>query len=122
MIVGGHSSGGGLALRFAGSEYGQQAAAYLLLAPYLQYNAPTARPNSGGWARPYTPRIAGLTMLNNVGIRWFNHLTTIDFNMPEKARNGTETLAYSFRLNTGFAPRNFHPPSVKVRQGEIARP
>jgi alpha-beta hydrolase superfamily lysophospholipase len=107
MIVGGHSSGGGLALRFAGSEYGQQAAAYLLLAPYLQYNAPTARPNSGGWARPYTPRIAGLTMLNNVGIRWFNHLTAIDFNMPEKARNGTETLAYSFRLNTGFAPRNY---------------
>jgi hypothetical protein len=29
-----------------------------LLAPYLQYNAPTARPNSGGWVRPYTPRIA----------------------------------------------------------------
>jgi alpha-beta hydrolase superfamily lysophospholipase len=107
VVVGGHSSGGGLALRFAGSPYGQQAAAYLLLAPYLQYNAPTARPNSGGWARPYTARIAGLTMLNNVGIRGLNHLTAIDFNMPENARNGTETLAYSFRLNTGFAPRHY---------------
>ncbi len=107
LIVGGHSSGGGLALRFAGSEYGQQADAYLLMAPFLKYNAPTTRPNSGGWARPYTGRIAGLTMLNNVGIRWFNHLTVIEFNMPEKARDGTETLAYTFRLNTGFAPRNY---------------
>jgi alpha-beta hydrolase superfamily lysophospholipase len=107
LVVGGHSSGGGLAIRFAGSTYGQQADAYMLLAPYLQYNAPTARPNSGGWARAYTPRIAGLTMLNNVGIRWFNHLTAIDFNMPEGVRDGTETLAYSHRLNTGYAPRNY---------------
>jgi len=107
LVVGGHSSGGGLALRFAGSQYGSQADAYLLLAPYLQYNAPTARPNSGGWARPYTGRIAGLTMLNNVGIRWFNHLTAIDFHMPDEVRDGTETLAYSFRLNTGYAPRNY---------------
>jgi len=107
LVVGGHSSGGGLALRFAGSQYGQQADAYLLMAPFLKYNAPTTRSNSGGWARPYTGRIAGLTMLNNVGIRWFNHLTAIEFNMPEKARDGTETLAYTFRLNTGFTPRNY---------------
>jgi alpha-beta hydrolase superfamily lysophospholipase len=107
FIVGGHSSGGGLALRFAGSRYGRRADAYLLLSPFLKYNAPTARPNSGGWARAYTPRIAGLTMLNNVGIHWFDHLTAIDFNMPEKARDGTETLAYSHRLNTGYAPRNY---------------
>ena len=36
LIVGGHSSGGGLAIRFAGSRYGKQADAYLLLAPWLQ--------------------------------------------------------------------------------------
>ena len=116
LVVGGHSSGGGLALRFAGSPYGPQADAYLLLAPFLKYNAPTARPGSGGWARAYTPRIAGLTMLNNVGIRWFNHLTVIDFNMPEKARNGTETLSYSFRLNTGYAPRNYKRDLAAITQ------
>lgn len=49
LILGGHSSVGGLAVRFAGSKYGH---AYLLLSPYLQYNAPTVRHNSGGWARP----------------------------------------------------------------------
>jgi alpha-beta hydrolase superfamily lysophospholipase len=116
LIVGGHSSGGGLAVRFAGSQYGQQADAYLLLAPFLKYNAPTTRPNSGGWARAYTPRIAGLTMLNNVGIHWFDHLTAIDFNIPEEARDGTETLAYSHRLNTGFAPRNYKKDLAAITQ------
>ncbi len=116
LVVGGHSSGGGLALRFAGSQYGRWADAYMLLAPFLKYNAPTTRPNSGGWARAYTPRIAGLTMLNNVGIHWFDHLTAIDFNMPEEARDGTETLAYSHRLNTGFAPRNYKKDLAAITQ------
>jgi non-heme chloroperoxidase len=107
MIVGGHSSGGGLAIRFAGSKYGHQADAYMLFSPYLQYNAPTIRPNSGGWAQPYTRRIIGLVLLNNVGIRWFNHLTVIDFNMPKEARDGTETLSYTYRLNTSYAPRDY---------------
>ena len=116
LIMGGHSSGGGLAIRFAGSRYGQQADAYLLLTPYLTYKGPTIRPNSGGWAHPYTARIAGLVMLNNVGIRWFNHLTVIEFNMPEEARNGTETLLYSYRLNMGYAPRNYKKDLSAITQ------
>ncbi|MCX5813184.1 MAG: alpha/beta fold hydrolase [Proteobacteria bacterium] len=107
IIAGGHSSGGGLALRFAGSKYGHQADAYMLLSPYLQYNAPTTRPNSGGWARPYTKRIIGLVLLNNIGIHWFNGLTVIDFNMPKEVRDGTETLSYTYRLNTSYAPRDY---------------
>lgn len=107
LIVGGHSSGGGLAVRFAGSRYGQQADAYLLLAPWLQYNAPTTRPGTGRWARPYTSRIIGLTMLNNLGIQRLNDLTVIEFNMPEEVRDGSETLAYSYRLNRSYAPRDY---------------
>lgn len=107
LIVGGHSSGGGLAIRFAGSRYGQQADAYVLLSPFLKYNAPTMRPNSGGWAHAYTGRIAGLSMLNMMGIHWFDYLTAIEFNMPEEACDGTETLSYSHRLNTAYAPRNY---------------
>ncbi|MFT6907475.1 MAG: non-heme chloroperoxidase [Oleiphilaceae bacterium] len=107
LIVGGHSSGGGLAIRFAGSRYGQQADAYLLLSPFLKYNAPTIRSNSGGWAHAYTGRIAGLSMLNMLGIHCFDSLTAIEFNMPEEARDGTETLSYSHRLNTAYAPRNY---------------
>jgi len=107
VIIGGHSSGGGLAIRFAGSKYGENADAYMLLSPFLKYNAPTMRSKSGGWAYAHMPRIVGLSMLNNVGIKWFNGLKVIDFNMPEKYRDGTETLSYSFRLNTGYAPRNY---------------
>ena len=107
IVLGGHSSGGGLVIRFAGSKYIDLVDAYLLLTPYLKYNAPTIQPNSGGWAVPYIGRIAGLTMLNNVGIHWFDYLTVIEFNMPKEARNGTETLSYTFRMNTAYAPRNY---------------
>lgn len=110
IILGGHSSGGGLVLRYAGSKYGKDINAYLLMAPFLKYNAPTTRENSGGWARPLTRRIIGLTMLNAFGVRQLNHLPVIQFNMPGQIRNGplghTATLNYSYRLNTSYAPRS----------------
>ncbi len=110
IIVGGHSSGGGLAVRFAGGPYGEMADAYLLLAPYLKYNAPTTRENSGGWARPLTRRIIGLSMLNSIKFTTLNYLPVIQFNMPAEVRNAplghTATLHYSYRLNTSFAPRS----------------
>lgn len=120
VIVGGHSSGGGLAVRFAGGEHGTMADAYLLLAPFLKYNAPTTRPNSGGWARPNSRRIVGLTMLNHIGIRCFNHLTVIQFNMPQTvlhSRLGSSaTTAYSYRLNTSFAPRSNYGEDLAAMQ------
>ncbi len=116
LVVSGHSSGGGLAVRFAGSKYGNQANAYLLLSPFLKYNAPTIRKNSGGWAQPYVGRIIGLTMLNNVGIHWLDFMPAIEFNMPIEARNGTETLVYSHRLNTAFAPRDYKKDLKAISQ------
>jgi len=116
LIVGGHSSGGGLAIRFAGSQYGKKANAYLFLAPFLKYNAPTTRSNSGGWAKPYTGRIVGLIMLNNIGIPWFNSLTIMEFNMPKKARDGTETLSYSYRLTMSYEPRNYKEDLSAITQ------
>ncbi len=107
LVIGGHSSGGGLAIRFAGGRFGHYADAFILLAPYLQYNAPTIRPESGGWANPNIGRIIGLTMLNNIGITRFNHMRVIDFNLPQEFRDGTETLSYSYRLNTSYAPSNY---------------
>ena len=116
LIVGGHSSGGGLAIRFAGGQYGRQANAYVLFSPFLKYNAPTTRSHSGGWAHPYTARIVGLTMLNNVGMHWFDFLPVIEFNMPEDVRNGTETLSYSHRLNVAFAPRDYKKDLRSINQ------
>lgn len=116
LIIGGHSSGGGLSMRFAGSHYGRCAYAYMLLAPFLKYNAPTMRANSGGWAQPYTSRIIGLTMLNNIGIHWFDYLPAIAFNIPVQFRDGTETLVYSHRLNTAYAPRNYKTDITAITQ------
>ena len=116
LILGGHSSGGGLAVRFAGGEYGRQADAFLLLAPYLQYNAPTIRPAPGVWAWPHIGRIIGLTMLNKARIPWLNGLKVIEFNMPPAARNGTETLAYSYRLNISYGPRDYQKDLVAITQ------
>ncbi len=115
IVVGGHSSGGGLALRFAGSPHARLADGYLLLAPYLGHDAPTTRPNAGGWARPRLPVIIGLSILNGFGITALNGATAITFDMPEVARDGTETLAYSFRLNTGYAPRDYRKDLTAVK-------
>lgn len=108
LVLGGHSSGGGLVVRYAGGDYGSTLDGAVLLAPFLKYNAPTTRPNSGGWARPLTRRIIGLTMLNAVGITALNGLTAIQFNFPAEVLNGPDgaTASYSFRLNTAYAPRN----------------
>ncbi len=109
VILAGHSSGGGLVVRFAGGEHGALMDHAVLLAPFLKHNAPTTRTNSGGWAHAMTRRIIGLSMLNTFGITALNHLEIIQFNMPKAAREGKyghlATLAYSYRLNTGFAPR-----------------
>jgi non-heme chloroperoxidase len=107
FIVGGHSSGGGLALRFAGSEYGHLANGILLLAPYLGHRAPMVKRNAGGWAAPDIPKIIGLSVLDGFGICRYNGAKVLRFNLPEKYRNGYETLEYSFRLMNGMHPADY---------------
>lgn len=110
VILLGHSSGGGLAVRFAGGIYGAQLSGAILLAPFLKYDAPVTKQKSGGWAFPLTRRIIGLSMLNGVGVHALDGLTVIQFNMPAAVLNGPmghyATTAYSWRLNSSFAPRN----------------
>ncbi|KIN64800.1 Alpha/beta hydrolase [Sulfitobacter noctilucicola] len=109
VVLGGHSSGGGLVVRFAGGAYGERLDAAVLMAPFLKYNAPTTRSNSGGWAHTLVRRIIGLSILNTFRITALNHLEIIQFRMPQAVLDGplgdTATTAYSYRLNTGFAPR-----------------
>jgi len=109
LVLLGHSSGGGLVVRFAGGDYGKSLDKAVLLAPFLKYNAPTTRNASGGWARVLTRRVIGLSMLNIAGITALNHLVMIQFNFPDAIHNGPYrnqlTEAYSFALNTSYAPR-----------------
>lgn len=109
VVVGGHSSGGGLVVRFVGGRHGGAVDGVVLLAPYLGHDAPTTRPGSGGWARPQVRRIVGLGMLDAVGLRFLHQLPVIAFAMPDRVLDGplgaTATTAYSYRLQASLAPR-----------------
>lgn len=110
VVMLGHSSGGGLVVRFAGGAHGDLIDHAVLLAPFLKYNASTTRENAGGWAYTMVRRIIGLSMLNTFRITALNYLPIIQFNMPQSVLNGpygaTATTTYSYRLNTSFAPRS----------------
>src|SRR6185295_17282403 len=75
----GHSSGGGFALRVAGSPVQNLFARAVLLAPYLGYDAPTSRPASGGWANADIPRIVALLALRSMGITCCEALPVLAF-------------------------------------------
>jgi alpha-beta hydrolase superfamily lysophospholipase len=97
----GHSSGGGFALRVAGSPIQYLFARTVLLAPYLGYDAPSSRHDAGGWASPDIPRFIGLTVLHRLGILCCESLPTIAFAVPP---NTSRILAstYSYRLMRDF--------------------
>jgi pimeloyl-ACP methyl ester carboxylesterase len=102
----GHSAGGGFALRVAGSPIQTLFARTVLLAPYLGYDAPTNRPNSGGWASADIPRILGLVALRRIGLDCCEALPALAFAVPP---NSASILvpAYSYRLMRNFATRGY---------------
>lgn len=97
----GHSSGGGFALRLAGSPIQDLFARTVLLSPYLGYDAPSSRKDAGGWASPDIPRFIGLSVLRRLGIVCCESLPTIAFAV---APNSSAILAsaYSYRLMRNF--------------------
>jgi alpha-beta hydrolase superfamily lysophospholipase len=98
----GHSAGGGFALRVAGSKIQDLFARTVLLAPYLGYDAPTTRPNAGGWANGDIPRIVGLALLRRIGIDGGDALPTVAFAVsPESRKILTSTYTERLRLNFG---------------------
>lgn len=109
VILLGHSSGGGLVIRFAGGAHRGLIDGAILLAPFLHHTAPTTRPGSGGWARPLTRRMIGLSMLNMIGLHLLDGMTAIQFAFPRDILDGPQgrfaTPAYAWRLNLSFAPR-----------------
>jgi alpha-beta hydrolase superfamily lysophospholipase len=109
----GHSAGGGFALRVASSPIKELFARTVLLAPYLGYDAPTNRPNSGGWAAADIPRILGLLTLRKIGIDCCEALPTLAFAVPA---NSEKILAssYSYRLMRNFATRGYRSDFAAV--------
>jgi len=102
----GHSAGGGFALRVAASPIQNLFARTVLLAPYLGYDAPTNRPDSGGWASVDVPRIVGLSVLRRIGITCCESLPVIAFAVPPNSER-SQTSAYTDRLIRNFATYHY---------------
>ena len=98
----GHSSGGGFALRVAASPIQNLFARTVLLAPYLGYQAPTNRPDAGGWVSADLPRIIALTMLRRIGIDCCDALPVVAFAVPPNSEK-ILVSAYTERLRRNFA-------------------
>jgi pimeloyl-ACP methyl ester carboxylesterase len=105
ITLGGHSSGGGLAIRFAGGARPDTVSSYLLLSPIIPTSPAVKDGTAGGWTTLHRRRLYGLLTLNAIGIHGFDALPIIAFNKPVKYWDGTETLSYSYRLNVSYHPR-----------------
>jgi pimeloyl-ACP methyl ester carboxylesterase len=105
ITLGGHSSGGGLAIRFAGGGHRADVTSFLLLAPVIPRSPAVRGGTAGGWANLHWHRLYGLLLLNAVGIHGFDGLSIVEFNKPARYWDGTETLSYSHRLNVSYHPR-----------------
>ena len=93
-------------------------AGYVALAPIIPRTAAVRGGNAGGWNVIHLPRILGLVALNMIGVHGFDGLPIIAFNKPAGAWNGTETLAYSWRLNVSYHPHNDYGADVKAMPPE----
>jgi non-heme chloroperoxidase len=93
----GFSSGGGFVLRFASSAHRALFDAYLAVSPAVAQDAPTMRPNAGGWASVAVPRVIALSLLQAAGLPWFQDLPVVRFATPAEASE-SRTPVYSFRL------------------------
>lgn len=103
-ILAGHSLGGGFALRVGASPAGADFARVVLLAPYLGYDAPTSRADSGGWASASVPRIVALTLLGRPARAALGGLSVLAFAVPHETAEATPF--YSFRLFDAFRSRD----------------
>jgi non-heme chloroperoxidase len=113
ITLAGFSSGGGFALRFAGSARQKMFDNYLLLSPMLGHKAPTFRPGGGGWVRIGLPRIIAISMLNSIGVRIFNGLPVLNFALDEKART-VLTPHYSYNLALDFGPQLDYRANIRA--------
>ena len=109
----GFSSGGGFALRFAGSDGQRLFQSYLLLSPFLRHDAPTERPDAGGWVSVGVPRLICLSILNAAGFHALNGLPVLRFALSDQDKT-ILTSEYSYALATNFAPQDDYQANIRA--------
>jgi len=105
VVLLGHSAGAGLALRAAGGGRVPGVAGYVLLAPYLGHDAPTTRPDSGGWATADMAKIVEIATQSAMGDASGQGAIVVRFNMPPSEAVPGYVLAYSYRMIMSYNPR-----------------
>ncbi len=81
-VLAGFSAGGGLALRHAAHAPQGDFQGLVLLAPYIEYDAPSTRgddSDNSDWTGISLPRIIALNLLNAAGLSRFNDLPVLRF-------------------------------------------
>lgn len=114
----GHSSGGGLAIRFAGGNHGIPIRGYVLLSPAIPRASTMRQGTAGGWAKLHFFKLLLCIFLNAIGITKLNALKVISFNKPKSECDGTETLEYSFNLNTSYHPRYPYQNDIRALENK----
>lgn len=108
----GFSGGGGVALRFAGSERQQLFDRYLLLSPFIHQDAAVYKKDSKSGVSIGLPRIIALTILNKLHITAFNDLPVFAFGFDDSAKEGL-TPTYSYALFDNFRPQEDYKLNIR---------
>lgn len=114
IILGGHSAGGGLILRFCRSPAGRRISACLLLAPYLGVGSPTIRPLFGGWVKVRTNRLRAVTLASVLGITRFNNATVVSFDLTACSNRQRYTPSWSFNTLLAMGPGCWVPHAMGI--------
>lgn len=115
IMLAGHSSGGGLVLRYLANPELIKVNKAIMIAPYLGHDAPTVRPNSGGWVTVGIKRWVGLSILNSLGIRMYNEMPVLFFNRPKAYDDKLQVNSYSYRMAINFAPKNYETDIINLK-------
>jgi pimeloyl-ACP methyl ester carboxylesterase len=114
IILGGHSAGGGLVLRFCRSPAGRHVTACLFLAPYLGIGSPTIRPLFGGWVRVRASRLRALAVATVLGIKRFNDATVVSFDLAGCSNRQSYTPSWSFNTLLAMGPGCWTPTAPPI--------
>jgi len=100
----GFSSGGGFVLRVIAGPDEKLFDRFVLISPLLARGALTIRPGTGGWVSVAKPRIIALSLLNRIGMNWFNGLPIVAFATSPNAPNLTSVYSYRLAVDFGAPP------------------
>ncbi len=107
IVVGGHSAGGGLVVRLAGSDQAEGVDGYLLIAPALGIEAPSTNEDFGGLIKVRLPRLIGLSLLNGIGLGAMDGLDVLYLTYPDEVQRERQVLTYSWRYTKALTPSDY---------------